>query len=320
MTTATDIVTGALQRINSYQSGDTLDPSDLNDCLIVLNDLLDSWSTDKLQIFGTNEYITQWTPSQAQYKIGNPTCTDLGEPAFTGNIAAASNFVTGITNMPLDLAIGATVTDSAGVIPAGQTVTALGATSLSFGPGLSTAASSGLDSITYTIPGDFATPRPLRITGGFTRINQLDFWLDVYATQAEYTQILYKAQPGPWPTIAWYNPQFPYGVLNVYQTPGQAGELHLFTDTILSNLTATQTVILPQGYARALKWCLAKELWSTYWIASPLPASISKQAGEALNMIKALNAQPAARARYDRQLTRGNRVDGSWITHGGYNN
>ena len=179
--------------------------------------------------------------------------------------------------------------------------------------------SSNPDTITYTIPGDFAIPRPLRITGGFTRINELDFWLDVYSSQDEYNAILYKFQPGPWPVIGWYNPQMPYGLLNVYQSPGQSAEFHLFADTILENLTATQTFILPQGYARALKWNLAEELWPEYFGLAPIPTSLTRKASESLKMIKALNAQPPKRAKFDRQLVRGNRPDGGWITHGGFN-
>ena len=63
MSTALDIITAALRRINSYQPGETISNPDTDDCLEALNDLLDSWSTDKLQIYGTNEYILQWTAS-----------------------------------------------------------------------------------------------------------------------------------------------------------------------------------------------------------------------------------------------------------------
>ena len=317
MATALDIIKSALRRINSYQPGETIAAPDENDCLEALNDLLDSWSTDKNQIFGTNVYTLQWINGQSQYKVGNPTCTSIGEPPFTGILISGSNLIGSITNMPRDLVVGATLTDVANVIPAGTTVAAIGTGSLTMSSN-ATATPSGTDSITYTIPGDFAIPRPLRITGGYTRINQLDFWLDVYTTQDQYNSILYKAQPGPWPTVAWYNPQMPYGILNVYQTPGQAAQLFLFADTILSNLTLTQTFVLPQGYSRALKWCLAKELWQEYCSPLPIPDGLKRQAYEANMTIKALNAQPPQRARYDRALIRGNRPDGGWITHGGF--
>ena len=259
--TALDIITAALRRITSYQPGETISQPDQNDCLESLNDLLDSWSTDKLQIYGTNEYILQWQVGKFQYKVGNPTCTSIGEPSFTGTVTGGSATITGVTNIPTDLVAGSTLTDVANVVPEGTTVSSIGATTVTMSAKATATPSANPDTITYTIPGDFAIPRPLRITGGFTRINELDFWLDVYSSQDEYNAILYKFQPGPWPVIAWYNPQRPYGLLNVYQAPGQSAEFHLFADTILENLTATQTFVLPQGYARALKWNLAEELW-----------------------------------------------------------
>jgi hypothetical protein len=316
MSTALSLIKSSLRKITSYQSGETIAQSDQADLLEVLNDLLDSWSIQKLNIFGTNEWVLQWTATQSKYKVGNPTCTAIGEPPFSGTLVGGTNTITA-TSVPLDLAVGATLTDVGAVIPAGQTVTGISGNIVTFGPGVAVATPSiGLDQITYTIPGDLAIPRPLRITGGFTRINSLDFWLDVYATQEQYTQILYKAQPGPWPTIAWYNPQMPYGILNVYQAPGNSAELHLFTDTILSNLTINQTFILPQGYAWALKWNLARAICAEY--GYPETPTIKHYADQSLKEINALNALPAARAKYDRQLVRGNRPDGGWILHGGY--
>lgn len=173
------------------------------------------------------------------------------------------------------------------------------------------------DVISYTIPGDFAIPRPNRITNGFTRFSQLDFSIEVTMSQTRFLEILYKKQPGPWPTVAWYNPQDPYGLINFYQTPGNNAELHLFTDTILSNLTLNQTFVLPSGYSRALKWCLAKELCAEY--GYEMTDAIRVHAAESMAMIKALNALPAEQGRYDRMLTRGNRADAGWIFSGGYN-
>lgn len=326
MTTALDWIKGALRRVNSYQSGEQIAAPDESDCLETLNDLLDSLSTDKQLNFGSNENILTWTANKTQYTIGNPRCTDIGLSTFTGTATSGSNVITGVTQMPSGLVAGtslssvgagSTITDSQSVIPAGTYVTAKGSTTVTLSAN-ATANSQGLDQFTYTLPGDFPIARPLRITSGFTRFNALDFDLDVYASQEEYTDILYKAQPGPWPTIAWYNNQFPYGILNVYQAPGNSAEVHLFTDTILQNLTLNQTVIMPQGYSRAFKWLLAREIWVEYVSAVTVPLMLEKLANEALSTIKALNAKPAQRAKYDRALVRGNRIDGGWITHGGY--
>ena len=134
-------------------------------------------------------------------------------------------------------------------------------------------------------------------------------------SQSRFLEILYKAQPGPWPTVAWYNPQMPYGLINFYQTPSAAAQLHLFTDTILSNLSLNSTVILPSGYSRALKWCLAKEICAEY--GYPLTEAIKTHAAESMAMIKALNAEPVEQSRYNRMLLR-NRANASWILTGGY--
>lgn len=317
-TTALDLITSALRRINSYQPGEQLADTDANDCLEALNDLLASWSNEKLHVFGTQENVLQWINGQFQYQIGNPTCTDLGEAPFSGTLAQGSNQITGVTEMPSDLKVGATLTDTANVIPAGTTVTAIGANTVTMSAAATATPANGPDTITYTVPGDFAIPRPLRITGGFTRINELDFPFDVYTTQEEYTSVLFKFQPGPWPTIGWYNNVFPYGILNVYQAPGQAAELHLFTDTLLANLALSDVMQMPPGYARALKWNLAVELWPEYWGTAEIPSSITKRAHDALVAIKSINAQPPRRSQYDRALIRGNKPDASWITHGGF--
>jgi hypothetical protein len=316
MATALDLIKGALRRITSYQTGETIAPPDAADCLETLNDLLDSWSTDRQFVFGTNEFVFPWIPGQSQYRIGNPTCTSIGEPPFSGTLTGGSPNITA-TSLPSDLVVGATLTDEASVIPDGTTVTAISGLTVTMSANATATPSIGLDQITYTIPGDFAIPRPMRITGGFTRVNELDFWLDVYATQDQYNSVLFKPQPGPWPTIAWYNNTFPYGLLNVYQTPGMGADVHLFTDTILGNLTINQTFVMPQGYARAIKWALAKEICAEYGF--PMSEAIKKNADESLKLVKALNAQPPERSKYDRILLRGNRPDGGWIINGGYN-
>lgn len=324
-TTALSIIKSALRKINSYQSGEQLSNFDETDCLETLNDLLDSLSTDHDYIFGAQENILSWTAQKMLYKIGNPTCSLLGLSPFTGTLTAGSNVITGITNMPAQLVAGQTaayqvgsgsiLTDVQGLIPLNTTVTAIGTNTVTMSAN-AIGNSSGADSITYTVPGDFPIARPLRITHGFTRFNALDFTFDVYATEQQYTEFLYKAQPGPWPTVGWYNNTFPYGLLNVYQTPGNSVECHLFTDTILQNLTLNQVLVMPQGYSRMLKWLLAKEICAEYGF--PLSQAIILNAKEAREFVKALNAKPANVSKYDRELVRGNRADGGWILSGGY--
>ena len=265
---------------------------------------------------------------QAAYKIGNPTNTELGEPPFIATVTGGSNVIS-VTSVPSDLVAGttasgtgagSTLTDLAGAIPSGTFVTAfdpIGLTVTMSAPATVTPANNP-EPIIYTVPGDWAIPRPNRITNGYTRFSQLDFTCEVTMSQSRFLEILYKAQPGPWPTVAWYNPLMPYGVITFYQTPGNSADFHLFTDTILSNLTINQTFILPSGYSRALKWALAKEICAEY--GYPMTEAIKTHAAEAMAMIKALNALPAEKARYDRALLGNRRANGQFIFDGGYGN
>src|SRR5262249_22559035 len=150
------------------------------------------------------------------------------------------------------------------VIPAGTTVinTAIGTVYLSQN---ATGSSIGNDIITFTAPGDFAIPRPIRITNAFTRITTvatgLDYPIDFEFGREKYNAIGLKSIQAPWPLLGWYNPTFPLGNLYFYPAPSGAGQLHLFTDTILADFTSlTQSINLPQGYARAIKKNLALEL------------------------------------------------------------
>ena len=328
-TTALTLIQGALRKINSYQSGETIATPDELDCLDVLNDLLDALSTKESFMFGVNENILQWTSQKRSYTVGNPTCTLVGGVPFTGTLTSGSPTITGVTNLPANLVAGTTaayaigsgsiLTDAQGLIPPNTTVLAFnaGAQTVTMSANAKNS-STGLDSITYTVPGDFPIIRPLRITSAFTRFNNLDFTLDVRETQEQYNELLYKAQPGPWPTVAWYNYTFPYGVLNVYMTPGNAAEVHLFTQTILANLTLTQVLVMPQGYARALKLLLAREIWTEYMGAMPFPQLLSQLVRDAEEYIDALNARPQSVMQYDRQLVSNNRADAGWILTGGY--
>ena len=326
--TGLDFVKRALRHINSYQSGETIAPQDAQDVLDVGNSILELWSIQKQAVFGSNENVLAWIVGQNQYKIGNPKCTDIGLPVFTGTVSSGSAIITGVTQIPASLVAGtsfnqvgagSTLTDSQNLFPANSYCIAFNAVAQTVTMNApATGNSQGLDQVIYTVPGDFPIARPLRITNAFTRINSLDFTLDVCDTQDRFLEILYKAQPGPWPTVGWYNNLMPYGVLNVYQTPGQGASVHLFTDTILTNLTLAQTVIMPQGYAFALEWAMAEMIWPDYHSPEPIPSYITKNAAYGFNTVKAINAQPAQRASYDRILVRGNRPDGGWITHGGY--
>ena len=314
--TAQDLINGALRNINVLAAAETPSASDSADALQVLNDLLESWSIEHLTVYSVVENILQFTPGQYQYTIGNPV-----GGTFLGTLAAGSTTISGVTPIPSNLIVGGTLSDLQGSIPTGTTITAIGTNTITMSANaLSTVAV--LETITYTVPGNFAIPRPLRITNSFTRITTsgssgLDYPIDFEGGRDKYTAIGLKGLAGPWPIVGWYNPTYPYGNVYFYPNPSSAGALHLFTDQIFTDFTTiNQAINLPQGYARAIKKNLAIELAPEYGKA--VSPTLQRQADESLKMIKNINGQPAVQAFYDTDIVRGRRNDAGWILSGGF--
>jgi hypothetical protein len=312
VTTANDLITGALRFINQYAPGESLSSADANDALETLNDLLESWSTDQASVFATSINVFNYTPGQYEYTVGN---YDAG--TFAGTVTSGSPTITGAT-VPADMVEGGDLS-GAGI--------ADGTTILSFNSGAGTVtmsangtSSPGPQQIGYTIPGDFKMSRPLRITNAFTRIytqgSGLDYPIDI-VDQRRYVDIGFKAIQAPWPIVLWYNPTFPLGTLYVYQNPSGSAELHLYSDSLLTNLSSlTQEVVLPQGYSRAIKRALARELAPEYGaIWTQQQERLYK---EGYDFVKSLNAVPTPVANYDPELIQNARTDAGWILYGGF--
>lgn len=312
MTTAQDIITGGLKFINAYAPGESLAADDANDALDTLNEVLDSWSTDQISVYGDRESIFTFTPGQYVYTIGN---YDAG--TFAGTVTSGSATIT-LATVPSDMVVGGDLSGAG--IAAGTTILAFNAGAGTVTMSAVGTSSPGAQQISYTIPGNFKSPRPLRITSAFTRIatsgSSLDYPIEV-VDQFRYLDIGYKAIAAPWPILVWYNPTMPLGTLSFYQNPSQAGQLYLYTDTILSRFsTLTTDVRLPQGYVLALKRAVGRALAPEY--GAQWNPQMEKLYKEAYDNVKALNAAPAVESNYDGTLVGTRRIDAGWILHGGF--
>lgn len=314
MPTAQEIITSALRRINVYAPGEALDSADANDALEILNDLLASRSTDEASIYGSVENVLQFTPGQYQYTVGNYVAG-----TFNGTLVSGSPTISGVT-VPDNITANGDITAGAGV-PSGATVLSwnAGAGTITMSDN-ATATVAVPQEFTYTIPGDFKIERPLRIGRSFTRINTSGSALDypiAIVDQQRYNEIGFKAIQAPWPIMMYYNPTMPLGNIYFYQNPSGGGELHLFTDTILTEMASlTQEVILPQGYNRFLKWDLARELAPEF--AATWTMQMEKQWKEAYEYVKSLNMNPTPTSNYDADLVRHQQTDAGWILYGGF--
>ena len=324
-TTALDIITGALLNINSYSPGEPLSADDTQTGLNVLNDLIDSLSTDECFMYTQIETIFNWVAGQYQYSVGNPS-----GGSFVGTVTGASAVITGVTQFPTNIKIGGTLTDLGAVIPSGNALVAVPTTVTAFDPIAQTVTMSAPasatpainpDTISYTVPGDIPINRPLRFRDGFTRAttsgnSNLDYSFEMISFD-RYKEELLKNVQGPWPYIGAYQPTFPYGTLFVYPNPGAAYTAHIFTDLIIQEWATAQTAYtLPQGYTRALKKLLALELAPNYG-KTPSPQLIT-QAKEAKELIKAVNDTPVVTLKFDSAIVRTQTQDAGWIMKGGF--
>lgn len=313
MTTALDLITGALRKINVLAAGEVPSASEQQDAMAVLNDLLDTWSTEHLSVIDSNENVLTLQNGRATYTVGNPV---IG--TFSGIVTQGSNVVTGVT-VPTGIVIGSNLV--APGIPAAAAVTAIGANTITFTPALPATATFVAQLISFTVPGDFPIVRPLRVTNAYTRLttsgqSNIDYPCDLW-TLTQYSGLGLKNQPGPWPKVLFFNSGFPYATISVWPVPNGAAELHMWTDSVFDAFTSVNgQVNLPQGYSRALKLCLALELAPEY--GKQVPVMLASQAKKAKDDLRALNANPTSPSSYDGAIVAPGRADAGWILHGGF--
>jgi len=321
MTAPIDIISRALKDIGALEAGETPTPEAAQDAFEMLNDLIDQWSNEDMMTFYKTEIIFPVTSGQTQYTIGPGG--QVGA-VFTGSISGTILTVTAITS---------------GAIAIGQTLSGTGITDGTKILAFQTGAGGNINEAgTYTlnIPQTVASTtinayyqRPLVINSAFVRINTtsngqpitgggLDYPVSVLNVE-EYEMIGLKTLNGPWPKALYYQPTELLGNLFLWPNPGQ-GEMHIFADTIFSNYTGLyDSITLPQGYAMALRWCLAERLMPMYGKASQTQiAMIMKFAAQGKATIKRTNMKPPPVARYADALLVGRSKDAGWILSGGF--
>jgi hypothetical protein len=321
MTTPLDIISRALKDIGALEAGETPTSEASQDAFDMLNDLCDQWSNEQMMVYYKSEIIFPIVSGQTQYTIGPGG--EIGA-SFTGSISGFTLTVTGITSGAL--AIGQTLSGTG--ISAGTTIVAM-----------NTGAGGNINEVgTYTV-NIYQTvasttisayyQRPLTINSCFVRVNTnsngtpivnggLDYPMAVLNYE-DYALIGLKTLNGPWPKALYYQPAETLGNIFLWPNPAQ-GEVHMFCDTLFARYSSlSDSIVLPQGYLMALRWCLAERLMPMYGKASPTQIEmIMKFAGQAKATIKRTNMKPPPVARYADALLVGRSKDAGWILSGGF--
>jgi len=321
MTTPLDIISRALKDIGALEAGETPSADAAQDAFDMLNDLVDQWSNEEMMVYYKNEIVFPIVPGQTQYTIG-PT-GDINA-SFTGSIAGNILTVTGINS---------------GAINVGQILSGTGITAGTKIQKMLTGAGNNVNEAgTYqvsiyqnvsstTITGYYQ--RPLSIDSAFVRINTnsngvpivnggLDYPISILAVE-DYQMIGLKTLNGPWPKALYYQPSETLGNIYVWPNPSQ-GEMHIFTDNLFQSYTnINDTIILPQGYTMALRWCLAERLMPMYGKASATQITmINAYAAQAKATVKRINMKPVQSARFADAMLASRQKDAGWILSGGF--
>ena len=70
MTTAGDIIYGSLRLIGQLAEGETPSSETAQDALVAMNQMIDSWNTERLAVFSTQDQVVIWPPSTRSRTMG----------------------------------------------------------------------------------------------------------------------------------------------------------------------------------------------------------------------------------------------------------
>ena len=76
-TTAGDIITGALRLIGVVAEGESPSPETASDALSAMNQMIESWNTERLSVFSTQDQVYEW-PATAISRTFGPTGDFVG--------------------------------------------------------------------------------------------------------------------------------------------------------------------------------------------------------------------------------------------------
>lgn len=157
---------------------------------------------------------------------------------------------------------------------------------------------SGQNSYTWGTGGNISTERPNQLIDVFVRDSQgTDIPVDIIP-EAEYNSFVVKSTLGR-PYAAFYEPNYPLGVLHIYPTPQDAETLFLeslkpFTETS-SFASVTNTLSFPPNYQEPIISNLAIRIAPYYGITVPAEtaAIAAKSYSDLISLNAANQVQPA---------------------------
>jgi hypothetical protein len=210
VTTALDQITGAMRLLGMLAEGEEPSAAAAQDGLLAMNQMLDSWSTERLAVFSTQDQMFTWPANTISRTLG-PT----GD--FVGNRPVL------------------------------------------------------LDDSTY-----FRDPS-----------NGISFGIKII-NQQQYNGIAVKTVTSSYPQVIWLNMDMPNMSMYIYPVPTKALEWHFVSVTeLVEPATLSTVLVVPPGYLRAFRYCLACEMAPEFGV-EPSP-TVSRIAMVSKRDIKRIN-------------------------------
>lgn len=159
---------------------------------------------------------------------------------------------------------------------------------------------------TYTIGsgGNFNTTAPVNILDAYIIYNNVSRPVEII-DQPRYDSIIYKPQSTTYPAYLLHQNTVPLGNIILWPSPMTAMQLVInATAQFTPYATLSDTVTLPPGAKRMLKFLLAMELADDY--GAPIDPSLRAKAMEAKAAYMRANARPQAPMQFDSTLTGSN--------------
>lgn len=169
----------------------------------------------------------------------------------------------------------------------------------------------GAQQYTVGAGGDIDIARPTRLAGVYCRqLNPpnipVDFPINLLQSITDYGRISLKSMVSM-PSDAYYDPQFPLGVLKLWPVAPSGYEVHVLALVPLGRFeTPYDDIILPEEYEEAIMYNLAGRLCSFYQI--PLPQGVVQLAAASLQTVRMSNIQIGTL-----------KMPGSLVARNGYN-
>lgn len=154
--------------------------------------------------------------------------------------------------------------------------------------------STGAQSYTVGIGGNFNVLRPIKINAAYARLNPgtsnpIDYPVTMIDAREDYSRIGLKSLVS-FPEFAFYDAAYPLGNLFLYPVPNSSFELHIVTMEALPQFTVVSGAInLPPEYMAAIRYNLGVWLAPSYQI-EPM-RSLVMLAANAKRVIRRMNTQ-----------------------------